>query len=316
MTDSLQFQRIGSIPTLPGYALVTKSVANDQTLLFLFAEQSGLAAVKEAIQRGTASFPKTRADIKSRWRLVKMTSGSSQVIDLGVLDVIFPNIDLFPDGRVLIVEPRCFWRSADDYDLNGIVFDPRHGRSTRILLGDGIGGAHVDGLGRIWVGYTDEGIFGNCGWGGLEGPRPTGSAGLVCFSDTGEKIWEYPDNADHEISDCYALNVSGTEATAFFYDDFPLCRVASDFALHYWKTELLGCHVLAISETEALFSGQYDDPSHLGYRCILGSDRIEQVRQTTFLLSDGSNLGEGLLRGRGKYLYFFDETCVYRASLD
>lgn len=316
MTESLQFQRIGSIPTLPGYSLVTKSIANDQTLLFLFVEQSGLAAITGAIQQGSASFPKTRTDIASRWCLVTMTSGSSQVIDLGVLEAIFPRVDLFPDGRVLVVEPRCSWRSPNDYDLNCIVFDPRNGRSTRILLGDGIGGASVDALGRIWVGYVDEGIFGNCGWGGLGGPRPIGSAGLVCFSDTGEKIWEYPRDISHQISDCYALNVSGAEATIFFYTDFPVCKIANDFTLQYWETDLHGCHQLAISETTVLFSAQYKDPGHVAYQGILAEGRIEQVRQIRLLMPDGSTLSDGQLKGRGKYLYLFDAPGVYRVGVD
>ena len=38
----------------------------------------------------------------------------------------------------------------------------------------------VDSLGRIWVSYADEGVYGNFGW-GQPGPPPVGAAGLVCF---------------------------------------------------------------------------------------------------------------------------------------
>jgi hypothetical protein len=43
-----------------------------------------------------------------------------------------------------------------------------------------------------------------------------GSAGLLSFSDIGEKVWEYPQEASETISHCYALNVSGSEAAIFF----------------------------------------------------------------------------------------------------
>jgi hypothetical protein len=150
-------------------------------------------------------------------------------------------------------KPRCSWRSENDYDLNGTVLDPRSGRSTRILLGDGKDRARTDKLGRIRVFYFDEGILGNFGW-EPPGPAPIGSAGLLCFSDIGEKIWEYPQEASETISYSYALNVSGSEAAIFFYTDFPICRISSDFRLEYLKTDLRGRHQLAISETKALLS--------------------------------------------------------------
>ncbi len=65
--------------------------------------------------------------------------------------------------------------------------------------------------GTIWVGYGDEGIFGNFGWGG-PGPAPIGARGIVQFSPSLDVVWEYPrsDSSNLEpIDDCYALNVVG-----------------------------------------------------------------------------------------------------------
>jgi hypothetical protein len=173
-----------------------------------------------------------------------------ETIELPKLDVTFPLVDIFPTEAKMLL--------AYDYDLNGPVLDPRSGRSTRILLGDGIDRARTDKLGRIRVSYFDEGILGNFGW-GPPGPAPIGSAGLLRFSDIGEKIWEYPQEASETISYCYALNVSGSEAAIFFYTDFPICRISSDFRLEYLKTDLRGRHQLAISETKALLSSRYGD---------------------------------------------------------
>jgi hypothetical protein len=312
----LQFQKISPIPDLSDdYAPIAKSVANDGSLLFLFVERAGESAVAETFQSGIGTFPKAKMAVPKRFCLIRLLSGSTEITELPELDVTFPQVDIFPDGRILLVGPRCSWRGENDYDLNGIVFDPRSGRSTRILLGDGISSAQVDNLGRIWVSYIDEGIFGNFGW-GHPGPAPIGLAGLVCFSDSGEKIWEYPHLTHHAITDCYALNVSGSGAAIFFYTDFPVCRISSDFKLEYWKTKLSGCHQLAISEKKVLLSGQYRDAQDAAYLGTLDPDQFVGTEQVRLVMPDGSSMPKGRLMGRGNHLYFFAASDVYQVSLE
>jgi hypothetical protein len=315
--DLVQFRKVTRTPQLPdGQALVARSVANDHSLLFLFVERAGESAVTETYSSGIGIFPRVKMDVPRRFCLLRVTSGRSQITELPELDVTFPFVDIFPDGRILVVGARCRWRGEDDYDLNGIIFDPRSGQSTRILLGDGISGAHVDSVGRIWVSYTDEGIFGNFGWSYPES-TPVGSAGFACFSDSGEKIWEYPqEEAPHAITDCYSLNVSDSGAAIFFYSDFPICRISSDFKLEYWKTNLSGCRQFAISETRVLLSGQYDDATNTAYLGTLEGGQLKDVRKISLLMPDGSSISEGELLGRGSHLYFFNSSDVYRASLE
>jgi hypothetical protein len=190
--DTIRFQKIGEIPVPPDdYSLVTKSVANDGSLLYLSIESTGASAVTETHAGGIGIFPKTRMKDAKRFHLCLARAGEPlRAIELPELDVTFPLVDIFPNGKILVVGPRSSWRGAEDYDVNGIVFDPKSGELSGMLLGDGIHCAYVDALGRIWVAYGDEGIFGNFGWGG-PGPEPVGSAGLVCFSETGQIIWEY-----------------------------------------------------------------------------------------------------------------------------
>jgi hypothetical protein len=315
--DLIQFQKIGRIPDLSnGYSLVASSVANDHSLLFLFVEPAGKSAVVETLQLDIGTFPRTKMDVSRKFCLLREVSGRSEITELPELDLTFPSVDVFPDGRILVVASRCSWRGENDYDLNGIVFDPQSGRSTRILLGDGIEDAHVDDIGRIWVSYFDEGVVGNFGW-GHPGPTPVGAAGLVCFSDLGEKIWEYPQEAHDAITDCYALNVSGSEAAIFFYTDFPICRISSDFKLKYWKTNLRGCHQLAISDTKVLLSGQYGDAADTAYLGTLEAGQLGSTKKTRLLMPDGSAMPpKGQLLGRGSHLYFFDSSDVYRVSLE
>ncbi|WP_426433589.1 hypothetical protein [Bradyrhizobium genosp. P] len=316
MAASIQFQELCAIPTLPGFSLVRNAVARDSSLLFLFAETSTAQSLSETYKQGIGVFQRTRARAPARLCLVKVTSEALHTIELPELDLTFPEVDVFPDGRILIAGPRCEWRGEYDFDLNGAIVQPTTGKVTRILLGDGISTIQVDDLSRIWVGYLDEGVLGNFGWGFRGGPTPVGAAGLVCFSDVGEKIWEFPHNCSCSITDCYALNVSGTNATAFFYTEFPICSISSSFELAFRTTNLAGCHTLAVSETEALFSGQYRDPPDAAYRGKLSAERLWPVRRLRMLMPDGSARSGGQLLARGKSLYHFDAEKVCRFSLD
>lgn len=317
MAASIQFQELCAIPTLPGFSLISKAVANDGSLLFLFAETSAAKSLFETYKSGIGLFQRTRAEAAAQLCLVRMTSMASHTVELPELDLSFPKVDIFPDGRILIAGPRCEWRGEDDFDLNGAIVQSTSRQVTRILLGDGISAMQVDDLSRIWVGYLDEGVFGNFGWGFRVGrPTPVGAAGLACFSDAGEKIWEFPKDRSYSIADCYALNVSGADATAFFYTEFPICRISSGFELTFRATNLAGCHTLAVSDTEALFSGQYRDPPDAAYLGKLSPERLSDIRRLRMLMPDGSARSGGQLSARGKSLYHFGVEKVCRFSLD
>lgn len=316
MVASIQFRKMCSIPVVPGFSLVRKAVGNDGSLLFLFVEQSGSPFLVGTRQQGMGVFERTQADVPVRLRLLKVTSETSQSIELPHLDLTFPLVDVFPDGRVLVATPRCEWRGEGDYDPNGVIIQPDVGQMTRILLGDGISATQIDSLGRIWVSYFDEGVFGNFGWGGRGGPAPIGSSGLACFAASGEEIWRFPEDAIYQISDCYALNVSGVDAAIFFYTDFPICKISGDYELAYWRTKLAGCHTFAMSEAEVLFSGQYNDPPDAAYLARFAPGELANTRRVRLLMPDGSTRSGGELLGRGKYLYHFDSDSAYCLSLD
>jgi hypothetical protein len=141
----------------------------------------------------------------------------------------YPLCDLFCDGRVLLAGARCRWRGPDDFDKNGVIFDPETGATTRLLLGDGIAALGVDSQDRIWASYFDEGVFGNFGW-NRPGPPGPGAGGLVCFAADGEKLWAFnrPDNPDF-IDDCEALNMQRHELWAYHYSPFSLCLMGEQF---------------------------------------------------------------------------------------
>lgn len=84
------------------------------------------------------------------------------------------------------------------------------------MLGDGIGHVLATSTGQVWVGYFDEGIYGNYGWGRTDSEEPVGAYGIVRFSPDLEPDWHYPKYTGvgpwDAISDCYALNVDDTSA--------------------------------------------------------------------------------------------------------
>jgi hypothetical protein len=249
-----------------------------------------------------------------RFRVYRVRfDGTLDQIELPPLDVAFPFVDVFPDGRVLVAGARSTWRDANDYDRNGLVIDPHTGLVKEVLLGDGIHDLAIDSTGGVWVAYGDEGIYGNFGWGPPNGPEPVGAAGLVCFSQDGNKLWEFP--SDRTMSDCYALNISEGEVSIYYYTDFPICRILAGRALTFWKTELRGCNEFAISESEALFTGQYEDATDTGYRGTLRNGELRDVRQVRFVTVHGPVDFRGKCIGRGRHLYFSDQLAVYRASL-
>jgi len=313
--DELTFEKIADVPAGPdGFVPVSWSPTDDGSLLFLFVEPSAEAAVTETFADGDfAIFPRPRMAAPKRFLAVHAGNGRSRVVLLPRLDVTFPRIDVFPDGRILVAGARSAWRGENDFDVNGIVCDPSTGSSKRILLGDGIEDVFVDRRGLVWVSYSDEGIFGNFGWGG-PGPAPVGATGLACFSGDGEKIWEFP--PQRPIFDCYALNVSGAEVAVFYDRDFPICRIGPDFDLVYWSTGLRGCAAFAISGDAALFAGQCGDPLDTGYCGILDRGRLRNVRTVRLRLPGGKSMADGRLVGRGGYLYFRDDVGAYRVGVD
>ena len=314
--QKIEFQKVSNLPVLQdNFSLVSRSVSDSGAGLFLFVESTATEQVTERIDHGSGVFPKTRMGDRKRFALVEMFDNKRRDFELPALDLTFPLVDVFPDGKFLVAGSRSEWRAEGDYDRNGVVFDPTTGAQTEILLGDGIESVAVDSLGRIWVAYFDEGVFGNLGWGHF-GPPPVGASGLNCFSDDGEILWSFPDDDEFgAIADCYAMNVQGESAIVSFYTEFPLCRVSGDFERRYWETGLEGCRHLAINESSVLFSGQYNDEPAIGYHAIMGDRKLRKLRQIEFCLPDKTPISSGHWIGRGAEMHFFDESGWYRARL-
>lgn len=296
-------------------ALVGRSVSASGSALFLFVEADAEQAVRGTRKSGIGTFPRTRMSREWRFALMTHDGDGQEHFDLAPLDVTFPFIDVFPDGRVLVAGSRSQWRSAHDFDQNGVIVDPANGSKTRFLVGDGVESIAVDSRGRVWASYFDEGIFGNFGW-GHPGPEPVGSSGLNCFDDTGKVVWKYPQSSGSGfISDCYAMNVADDTVAIYAYTEFALSRISPDFAIETWKTSLSGCHSFAMSDTGVLFTGQYRDDPSTGYLGSLADGQVDDVTKVVFELPTGDVTGEGSFVGRGETLHYFDDRGWYQIDI-
>lgn len=138
----------------------------------------------------------------------------------------------------LVVVARCEWR-PNGVEQNAFVVEADGHRGRQGCLGDGIEHLQRAADGTLWVGYFDEGVFGNFGWSD-PGPEPLGAAGLVQWSEDFVPLWEH-DQELSSIYDCYALNVS-SQAGVFTcsYDDFAITNIASGSERGYATDEVAG----------------------------------------------------------------------------
>lgn len=178
------------------------------------------------------------------------------------LQTPFPVIDRFSDGRWLVATSRK-WEGLFDR----IIADD--GRElARLELGDGIMHLKIDGSDRIWVGWFDEGVFGNDGWRVPDLEWPPSAYGLAAFDSDGTVLRVSAGaEPEYQIADCYSLNVVGDAAWACTYPGLPISMSEDGGAFRWWKTSLPGSVALAIKTPLFLAAGGYGDD---GDRVILG----------------------------------------------
>ena len=252
---------------------------------------------------------------RRRTVLVKLREGESSAIELPDLRLKRPLVDELADGRILVASSYSEWRSPCDFDRNGCIIDPVSHGHFDVFLGDGISSLFVDSQDRIWVSYTDVGVFTGHAW-TQPGAKPLGRSGLNCFAVDGEILWQFPGHKKFGgISDCYALNVHGQTVALYYYSQFPLCRITKNFRMRFWDTGLSGCGNVAISDSRVLFSGQYHDAETQGYLAKLGFGKLKKLQKVEFVVPSTTITSSTQLLGRGAEMHYFDKTGWYKTSL-
>lgn len=308
MATTIELAPIGEpvhLPEVPGCRAVSTNVsANGEVIqMWVPAEvEDHLFSVEE--EPGWATFPATHTE--EPYSATVVISGPAGVREraLPPLAATFPMVQTLPGGEILVVAPRCVHFEDGSHELNARIFG-LDGTFREFCLGDGIQHVQTDVSGRIWVGYFDEGVCGNYGWGGSDGPEPLGSAGLVCYDQTGKPTWKFPSSNLHSILDCYALNVSGDCVWACTFTDFPIVRIDGRGEVRAWQTDLRGPTQLVIAENAVVVFGGYGAHATDCVLLKLGKDRAEAVADIKLLLPDSVDLKEARVIGRGEIVHVF-----------
>jgi hypothetical protein len=190
------------------------------------------------------------------------------VVEIPELPLGFPTPAPRPDGQVLVVGARCQWRSSGP-DHNAVVYDHTGQPILDGVFGDGIAHVYTTATGQAWVGYFDEGVFGNRGW-GRPGPAPLGATGIVHFDTDLRPQWSFPESTS--MADCYSLNVDSWAVWACYYTDFPVARIVNGGVTHWANVAARGANALLVAGTRCVLVGGYN-PADRGRLLVGDLDR-------------------------------------------
>ena len=266
-------------------------------------------------QPGWASFPKTQTETEYSAILTVHDRHEIQEISIPNLSSAFPRVQVFPNGEILIVASRCQRFADGSHELNAKVFGTDGSLRREFLLGDGIEHVQVDRKGNIWVGYFDEGVNGNFGWG--HSINRLGASGLTCFDAWGERLWDFqPPAGCDPISDCYALNVSKDGIWTYYYTGFPFVRIDSDWKTRGWRSKTSGGREFAVHNQRILHFGGYGKERTSCKLLRLDEDSADLVAHVTLLLPEEVDLAKADVIGRDNKLNVFFDNAWYVFSID
>ncbi|MBP5912819.1 hypothetical protein QBB33_32715 [Streptomyces scabiei] len=226
--------------------------------------------------------------------VVTVTDGGVGTTGLGPVSARFPRLDSLPDGGFVVADARS--RDGDDQVQ---VFDALGRPSWTFRVGDAIEHLLTDEAGDLWIGYFDEGVFGD----------PLSAPGARRWSSTGTALWQYrpPPGVDH-IADCYALNVGRGGAWVYPYTGFPLVEVGRDGSLRARTTGVDGASGVAVHEDRAAFLGGYRGNRERLTLARLTDTSVETVRTALLTRPDGAPLHQRRrVVSRGARLYVQEE---------
>ncbi len=315
----IELPPLGSPRTLPradGFAVASVSVNldGDAVRLLIEARWAG-ALIGRTKQPGWASFPKTHTEAKYSSLLTISGSSGSREIYLSDMTAAFPKIETLPENKILIVGSRCRRNQDGTHELNAQIYSSHGIKEQEFLLGDGIRHVQSDAKGNIWVGYFDEGVYGNFGWQYSGGPF--GAAGLSCFSPSGQKMWDFePPEGYEAISDCYALNVTKEGVWAYYYTDFPIALIDSEWGVRCWRVDSPGARTFAAGDGKVLLYGGYEDRRTACTFLKLGNVDSRITSEISLVLPSVVNLSKANVIGRGKELHVFHNDDWYVFSID
>lgn len=290
------------VPPHQGWKRIGANITDDGRLLVAWAEPD---QVDRQTPRGIkpADIDIVSYDDEGANHLVTIRRSTTQ----------FPCLDLLPDGNIIVVDARCVPGPDGALADNASVHDAAGEHVRSFHLGDGIETVQCTPSGRVWVGYFDEGVFGNDRWGKLLGTRPPASFGVAQFDEWGTFHWA---PASPAIADIYALNVHGEVAWACPYRDFPILRMETGRTVS-WSSGVTGPNALVVRGDNVALIGGYEP---FGSRVVGGTLTTAGFDAGPALrleLPDGSPIPTtARMLGRGSRLVVLTETGWHSLSID
>jgi hypothetical protein len=231
--------------------------------------------------------------------VVTVDDGASYETALGSVSARHPKVDSLPDGGFVVADARS--RAGAEQVQ---VFDALGRPTWTFRVGDGIEHLLTDESGDLWIGYFDEGVYGD---------DPLSTAGARRWSATGDALWAYspPPGADW-IAHCYALNVDRRAAWVYPYTpymSFPLVEVGDGRPLRLRSTQVEGASGVAVhGEFVAFFGGYGQDRDRLVV-ASLGETSADTVATSRLRRADGTPVDRRRrVVSRGPRIYVQEES--------
>ena len=290
--------------------LVAMSQSYDGSILALIAHKELDYRIQDS---SGASFAKTKPDEHQDYTILEIYQNES-VSETLITDEKYNihYVQKHPDGLFLLTCARSERRNSDDFDLNGRIYDANGRVWGEILIGDGVEDVQIDDDGNIWIGFFDEGVFGNYGW-----DDPIGKHGLISMGISGQITYQYQPSGDlGMICDSYAMNVnSSKDVWICYYTDFPLVNLSKDTIRNHWVSPIHGSSAFAIGGGYVLMEGGYDDRGSYQIFQIKNNHQVTQGRKVVFYDEDDQPILAKFTSARSSTITFYSRDKIYSVDI-
>jgi hypothetical protein len=258
----------GIEPARAGDVVVSFTISPDGEAVVAWASAQDSNRLHARDTRNGASFARRVLDRPATLRVTVDGPGEPArarvVRELSDVTCCFPNVHRLPGEALLVVGGRAAAHGGNP-DHNALVFGADDRRAASGCVGDGVQSVSVTAGGAIWIGYFDEGVCGNYGW-GENGIQPIGAAGLNRFDADLTLRWSHP--VEGEIFDCYAMTTTGEDCWVCPYTEWPILRIGQPDRVERWRNSITGAHAMLASGTQVALIGGYSGERD---RVVIGS---------------------------------------------
>lgn len=286
-------------PVLSGWNKISVSAGPSGDLIILALQQ------EPSYRNRDGTSPQSFVDKPNNFRVHHLTENGWITCDLQETRQNMHHAQPLSGNEWVVVRAR----SAGNTDGNGHFYSAQGDLLRTVAFGDGIEGIQTTADGQIWVGYFDEGIFGNTTF---------GRAGLASFGQDDALTFDFNRLTEGMIADCYAFNVvSATEVWLCPYTDFPVVKIKNNQISSRWDNNpICGSHAFAVWKDRVLFVGGYGEKDKLFIVSLYRLDGQELLKEECHAVDEnGEKVKFKSAFGRGSRLYLETEQSLYFLEL-